>query len=388
MESAQLDVKVDAAAVRTYLTGLQASLVAAFGRIDGGSFRRDEWQRGEGGGGVSCVLEDSKVFERGGVGFSHVFGEALPPSASAVRPELAGRSWQAMGVSVVMHPRNPRAPTVHLNVRFFVALPPVIAVADAAANDTRPAARDSALEPELNRAEWRGRKIAAADQSGDASEEEVKQRFRELDERIDRAAKRNREDRRSEDADEADARAKPIWWFGGGMDLTPYYGYNEDAIHWHRNCRDALAPFGADYYPRYKKWCDDYFFIKHRSEPRGIGGIFFDDLSQPDFRSCFALMQSVSNSFLPGYLPILERRMTSPYGQRERDFQLYRRGRYVEFNLVYDRGTLFGLQSGGRAESILMSLPPNVSWRYDWQPEAGSEEDRLYKQFLIRKDWL
>ncbi|MBC7944976.1 MAG: coproporphyrinogen III oxidase, partial [Burkholderiales bacterium] len=217
-----------------------------------------------------------------------------------------------MGVSVVMHPRNPRAPTVHLNVRFFVALPPVIAAADAAANDTRPAARDSALEPELNRAEWRGRKIAAADQSGDASEEEVKQRFRELDERIDRAARRNREDRRSEDADEADARAKPIWWFGGGMDLTPYYGYKEDAIHWHRNCRDVLAPFAADYYPRYKKWCDDYFYIKHRNEPRGIGGIFFDDLSQPDFTSCFALMQSVGNGFLPGYRPILERRMTLP----------------------------------------------------------------------------
>jgi len=356
LESARLDL----AAVRAYLTGLQTALVAAFEQIDGGRFCRNEWQRGEGGGGISCILEDGAVFERGGVGFSHVFGDALPPSASAVRPALAGRSWQAMGVSVVMHPRNPHVPTVHLNVRFFVAVASDETSANDAANDERPASRESAQKPELH--------LVAT-------------------------AERDRGDKRSADAGEdadsgAHARAKPIWWFGGGMDLTPYYGYDEDAIHWHRNCRDALAPFGADYHARYKKWCDDYFFIKHRNEPRGIGGIFFDDLNQPDFASCFALVQSVGDHFLPGYLPILERRMTLPYAQRERDFQLYRRGRYVEFNLVYDRGTLFGLQSGGRAESILMSLPPVVSWRYDWKPEPGSEEERLYQEFIVRKEWI
>ncbi|OGA50962.1 MAG: coproporphyrinogen III oxidase, partial [Betaproteobacteria bacterium RIFCSPLOWO2_12_FULL_62_13] len=253
------------------------------------------------------LIEDGGVFERAGVNFSHVFGPNLPPSASASRPELAGRSFQAMGVSLVLHPRNPHVPTVHLNVRFFVA----------------------------------------------------------------------------EKSD-----AEPVWWFGGGTDLTPYYPFAEDAVHFHRTCRDALAPFGADYYPRFKKWCDEYFYIKHRGEPRGIGGIFFDDLSGPGFETCYRLAKSVGEHFLPAYIPIVERRMNLPYGERERAFQAYRRGRYVEFNLVYDRGTLFGLQSGGRAESILMSLPPVVAWRYDWKPAPGSPEEALYRDFLVPKDWV
>ena len=251
------------------------------------------------GGGGCGIIEEGKVFERGGVNFSHVTGEKLPPSATAARPELAGRGLEAMGVSLVLHPRNPYAPTVHMNVRFFIAA-----------------------------------------RAGEA----------------------------------------PVWWFGGGMDLTPYYGFEEDAVHFHRTCRDALAPFGADLHPRFKKWCDEYFFLKHRNEPRGIGGIFFDDLNEPDFDTAFAL-DRVGDHFLPAYVPILERRKDTPYGERERDFQAYRRGRYVEFNLVYDRGTLFGLQSGGRTESILMSLPPVVKWRYDWQPEPGSPEARLYSDF-------
>jgi coproporphyrinogen III oxidase len=240
------------------------------------------------------------------VNFSHVHGANLPPSASAGRPELAGRSFQALGVSLVLHPRNPYIPTVHLNVRCFVAEKPG---------------------------------------------------------------------------------ASPVWWFGGGADLTPYYPFAEDARHFHRVCREMLEPFGADRYPRYKKWCDDYFFIKHRAEPRGIGGIFFDDLNEPDFATCFALVESVGDHFLPAYVPILERRRRMAYGERERAFQAYRRGRYVEFNLVYDRGTLFGLQSGGRTESILMSLPPRVEWRYDWKPEPGSPEERLYTEFLVPKNW-
>jgi len=255
---------------------------------------------------VSQLLEDGAIFERAGVNFSHVFGGSLPPSASAGRPELAGRSFQAIGVSLVLHPRNPYVPTVHMNVRFF-----------------------------------------AAEKAGAAA----------------------------------------AWWFGGGMDLTPYYPFAEDARHFHRTCRAALAPFGAERYPRYKRWCDDYFYIKHRAEPRGIGGIFFDDLNEPDFASCFGLTRSVGAHFLPAYVPILERRKDLPYGERERAFQAYRRGRYVEFNLVYDRGTLFGLQSGGRTESILMSLPPRVEWRYDWKPEPGSPEEKLYTEFLIARDW-
>ena len=300
---------MDLIAVKDYCTGLQSRVVARLAAIDGKAFRSDRWQRPEGGGGVSCVIEEGGVFERGGVNFSHVTGKVLPPSATASRPELAGRGWDALGVSLVLHPRNPYAPTVHMNVRCFVAHLPSGA-------------------------------------------------------------------------------AQPAWWFGGGMDLTPYYGFEEDAVHFHRVCRDALIPFGADRYARYKRWCDKYFYLKHRQEPRGIGGIFFDDLNTPDFKTCFALQQSVGDHFLDAYLPILERRNNAPYGDRERDWQAYRRGRYVEFNLVYDRGTLFGLQSGGRVEAILMSLPPIVRWRYDWQPAPSSAEAKLYSDFLIRKNWL
>ena len=292
--------------VKNYFTGLQRTIVARLTAVDGRPFRRDEWARPEGGGGITQVLEDGAVFERAGVNFSRVSGSRLPPSASASRPELAGRSFQALGVSLVLHPRNPYVPTVHMNVRSFLA---------------------------------------------------------------------------------EQGAAAPVWWFGGGMDLTPYYGYAEDARHFHKTCRDALAPFGAERYPRYKKWCDDYFHLKHRGEPRGIGGVFYDDLSEPDFETCFALTRSVGDGFLAAYLPILERRKDLPYGARERAFQAYRRGRYVEFNLVYDRGTLFGLQSGGRTESILMSLPPRVEWRYDWKPEPGSPEERLYTEFLVPRDW-
>ena len=297
---------MDLAAVREFFAGLQQTIVARLSDADGRAFRRDEWARPEGGGGVTQILEDGGVFERAGVNFSHVSGASLPPSASAGRPELAGRSFQALGASLVLHPRNPYVPTVHMNVRFFVA--------------ERPG-------------------------------------------------------------------AGAVWWFGGGMDLTPYYPFAEDARHFHRACRDALAPFGAERYPRYKKWCDDYFHLKHRGEPRGIGGVFYDDLSEPDFETCFALTRSVGDGFLAAYLPILERRKDLPYGARERAFQAYRRGRYVEFNLVYDRGTLFGLQSGGRTESILMSLPPRVEWRYDWKPEPGSPEEKLYTEFLVPKGW-
>ena len=286
------------AAVSNHFTGLQASIVAALETLDGGKFRVDAWTRAEGGGGKACVLEDGALFERGGVNFSSVRGASLPPSASASRPQLAGRAFEAMGVSLVLHPRNPYCPTVHMNVRCLAA--------------------------------------------GDA------------------------------------------WWFGGGMDLTPYYGFEEDARHFHATCKSAV---GKDLHPRFKKWCDEYFFLKHRNEPRGIGGIFFDDLNDPDFDSCFALVRSVGDHFLAAYVPIVERRRETPYGEREREFQAYRRGRYVEFNLVYDRGTLFGLQSGGRTEAILMSLPPRAAWRYDWRPEAGSPEDELCRAFLKPKDW-
>jgi len=296
-----------AAAVKIYLQQLQARIVGALEELDGKPFSSDSWQRPEGGGGTSRILEEGQVFERGGVGFSHVTGSSLPPSAAANRPEIAGRAWQAMGVSLVLHPRNPYAPTVHMNVRFFTA----------------------------------------------------------------EAAGQER-----------------VWWFGGGMDLTPYYGYTEDAVHFHRTCRDALQPFGAELYPEFKEWCDEYFYLKHRREQRGIGGIFFDDFNRLGFAQSFAMMQSVGDHFLDAYLPVLRRRLATPYGERERDFQAYRRGRYVEFNLVFDRGTLFGLQSGGRTESILMSLPPIVKWRYDWQPAAGSEEARLATDFLVRRDWL
>ena len=295
------------APVRAYLTDLQNRIIAALDALDGGTFRRDAWQRPQGGSGESRVIEESHLFERGGVNFSHVTGGNLPPSATANRPELAGRSFEAMGVSLVLHPRNPYCPTAHMNVRFFIA-------------------------------------------TAEGQE--------------------------------------PVWWFGGGMDLTPYYGFAEDARHFHQTCKDALAPFGETVHPRYKKWCDEYFFLKHRNEPRGVGGVFYDDLNEGGFERCFDLTRSVGDAFVPAYLPILEQRRHLAYGERERDFQAYRRGRYVEFNLVWDRGTLFGLQSGGRTESILMSMPPGVKWPYDWQPEAGSAEAALYTDFLPPRDWV
>jgi coproporphyrinogen III oxidase len=285
---------MDAAAVHAYFAGLQQRIVSALEQLDS-PFRRDAWTRPEGGGGASCILEEGKIFERAGVNLSRVQGKALPPSASAARPQLAGRGYDAMGVSLVLHPRNPYCPTVHMNVRFF------------SAGDT--------------------------------------------------------------------------WWFGGGMDLTPYYGFEEDARHFHATCRKATGERHAEF----KKWCDEYFHLRHRNEPRGVGGVFFDDLAGD---AAFDLTKSVGDHFLDAYLPILERRKDRPYGERERAFQAYRRGRYVEFNLVYDRGTLFGLQSGGRTESILMSLPPRVEWRYDWKPEPGSPEEALYKNFLIARDWV
>jgi coproporphyrinogen III oxidase len=295
------------AAVKTYLLDLHARIVATLEEVDGKPFVTDAWQRQEGGGGISRVIEEGNVFERGGVNFSHDVGKNLPPSAAANRPAIAGRAWEAMGVSLVLHPRNPYAPTTHMNVRFF---------------------------------------------SATAEGQE------------------------------------PVWWFGGGMDLTPYYGFAEDAQHFHQTCRDALDPYDEDLYPHFKRWCDEYFYLKHRNEPRGIGGIFFDDYNEPRFDTCFAVQRSVGDRFLDAYLPILQRRKDAAYGERERDFQAYRRGRYVEFNLVYDRGTLFGLQSGGRTESILMSLPPIVKWRYDWHPEAGSAEAKLYSDFLVHREWV
>ncbi len=298
---------MDTNLVKGYLLGLQARIVDTLASLDGQPFRRDEWQRPEGGGGITRLIEEGGVFERGGVNFSHVLGRQLPPSASVHRPELAGRAWEAMGVSLVLHPRNPYVPTVHMNVRMFVAT-----------------------------------------KEGEA----------------------------------------PVFWFGGGMDMTPYYPFEEDAVHFHRTCKAALEPFGADCHARFKQWCDEYFYLKHRQEPRGIGGIFFDDLSQGGFEQCFSLMQSVGDRFLDAYVPLVLRRNQLAYGERERDFQAYRRGRYVEFNLVFDRGTLFGLQSGGRTESILMSLPPSVKWRYDWHPEPASPEAKLYSDFLIARDWV
>ena len=297
----------DPNAVRTWLLSLQERIVSAAEAVDGGQFIRDSWERPEGGGGISRLIEEGNVLERGGVGFSHVKGMSLPPSAAANRPEVAGHPWEAMGVSLVFHPRNPYAPTVHMNVRFFTT------------------------------------------------------------------------------TGEGDQR---VWWFGGGMDLTPYYGFEEDAQHFHQTCRNALDPFGSELHPRFKQWCDEYFYLKHRKEARGVGGVFFDDFNAAGFEQSFAMTQSVGDHFIDAYLPILKRRKDIAYGERERDFQAYRRGRYVEFNLVFDRGTLFGLQSGGRTESILMSMPPIVKWRYDWQPEAGSPEAKLYTDFLPHRDWL
>ena len=294
--------------VKNYLLGLQQDICAGLAEEDGAAdFIVDEWQRPEGGGGRSRVLAEGAVFEKAGVNFSHVMGAALPGSASAARPELAGRSYQAMGVSLVIHPRNPYVPTSHANVRLFVAEKP------------------------------------------------------------------------GED---------PVWWFGGGYDLTPYYGNREDCVSWHREAERACAEFGDDVYPRFKAWCDDYFFLRHRNEPRGVGGLFFDDLNEWDFETTFAFMRSVGNSFLSAYRPIVQRRKDTPYGDRERQFQLYRRGRYVEFNLVFDRGTLFGLQSDGRTEAILMSLPPLVRWEYNYRPEPGTPEAELTDYYLQHRDWL
>jgi len=297
----------DSAAVKEFLIELQELIVERLEQVDGKKFLRDDWSRPEGGGGISCILEEGNVLERGGIAFSHVTGDKLHASATAHRPELAGRRWEAMAVSLVLHPRNPHAPTTHMNVRMFVAT-----------------------------------------KDGEA----------------------------------------PVFWFGGGMDLTPYYGYAEDAVHFHQTCRNALNPFGAGLHAKYKKWCDEYFFLPHRNEPRGIGGIFFDDLNEPDFDTSFGILESVGDHFLSAYVPILERRKDTPYGERERDFQLYRRGRYVEFNLVIDRGTIFGLQTGGRTESILLSMPPLVKWRYDWHPEKGSAEAKLYEEFLVPREWV
>lgn len=298
----------DTAAVKSFLLDLQSRIVARLEALDGSAFRRDEWERPAGGGGISRVIENGKVFERGGVMFSHVCGDGLPASASASRPGIAGKSFEAMGVSLVIHPRNPYVPTVHLNVRLF-------------------STRARGDEP-------------------------------------------------------------AIWWFGGGMDLTPFYPFEKDVVRFHGACKAALEPFGPDYYPKYKRWCDEYFYLKHRQEARGVGGVFFDDLNEPGFDTSFAITRSVGDAFLDAYPDIVTRHRDHAFGERERSFQLYRRGRYVEFNLVYDRGTLFGLQSGGRTEAILVSMPPLANWTYDWAPESGSPESRLYTDFLPHRDWV
>jgi coproporphyrinogen III oxidase len=297
----------DVDAVLAYLRELQDRICGALETADEkAAFIRDPWERAEGGGGESRVLRDGKIFEQAGVNFSHVTGASLPASATAQRPELAAAPWQAMGVSLVIHPWNPYVPTTHANVRFFCA----------------------------------------------------------------------------------QSAAGPVWWFGGGFDLTPFYPFDDDVLHWHQTALRACEPFGADVYTKHKQWCDRYFFLKHRNETRGIGGLFFDDLNEWGFARCFEYQRSVGDHFIAAYLPIVARRKDISYGQRERDFQLYRRGRYVEFNLVYDRGTSFGLQSGGRAESILMSLPPLARWQYNWQPQPGTPEARLYSDFLRPRDWL
>lgn len=295
-------------AVTDYLLSLQNRIVAELEHVDDKArFHEDTWDRAGGGGGRSRVLKDGRIFEQAGVNFSRVSGTELPPSASKSRPDLAGKGFQAAGVSLVLHPHNPYVPTTHANFRYFVA------------------------------------------------------------------------------GNEAD---NPVWWFGGGYDLTPYYPFLEDVVHWHETAKAACDPFGEDRYARYKQWCDEYFYLKHRNETRGVGGLFFDDLNEPDFEQCFEFLRSVGDSFTNAYVPIAKRRHSHPYGERQREFQLYRRGRYVEFNLIYDRGTIFGLQSGGRTESILMSLPPRVRWEYDWTPEPGSAEEKLYADFLRPRDWL
>lgn len=294
--------------VNAYLTELQDRICSALEAADGqATFQQDSWQRPGGGGGRSRVMRDGAVFEQGGVGYSHVYGEQMPASATAHRPELAGRNFNACGVSLVIHPHNPYVPTSHANVRFFIA------------------------------------------------EKE---------------------------------HAEPVWWFGGGFDLTPFYPFDEDIKHWHQVAYDALQPFGDELYPKFKQWCDDYFYLRHRGETRGVGGLFFDDLNERGFAESFAIMRAVGDAYVDAYLPIVKRRKDMPYSERERQFQLYRRGRYVEFNLVWDRGTLFGLQTGGRTESILMSMPPLVRWEYGYEPEPGSPEARLYQDYLRPRDWL
>jgi coproporphyrinogen III oxidase len=302
---------IDTQAVKTYLLDLQNRITSATSAVDGKPFVMDTWEKPKDsklqGSGRTCILENGNILEKGGVGFSHVSGNQLPPAATQNRPEIAGRTFEAMGVSLVFHPRNPKAPTTHMNVRCFIAQAP---------------------------------------------------------------------------------NQDPVWWFGGGFDLTPYYGVDEDCKHFHQTAKDALDPFGADLYPRFKKWCDEYFYLRHRDEPRGIGGIFFDDFNDLGFETSFAMMRSVGDAFIEAYLPILKRRYQEPYTQAERDFQEYRRGRYVEYNLIFDRGTIFGLQSGGRSESILMSMPPVVTWKYNWQPQPGTPEARLYERYLKPRDWL
>ncbi|WP_417664338.1 oxygen-dependent coproporphyrinogen oxidase [Pseudidiomarina donghaiensis] len=296
------------AQVNAYLKSLQDRICTVLEQADGlGQFVEDSWQRPGGGGGRSRVMREGAVLEQGGVGYSHVFGEQMPASATAHRPELAGRNFNACGVSLVMHPRNPYVPTSHANVRFFIA---------------------------------------------------------------------EKED------------AEPVWWFGGGFDLTPFYPFDDDIKHWHQVAYDALQPFGEELYPKFKQWCDEYFWLKHRDETRGVGGLFFDDLNQRGFEESFAIMRAVGDAYVDAYLPIIARRKDTPYGDRERNFQLYRRGRYVEFNLVWDRGTLFGLQTGGRTESILMSMPPLARWEYGFEPEPGSAEAKLYSDYLRPRDWL
>jgi coproporphyrinogen III oxidase len=345
-----LSTSLNAEAVLTYLQSLQTKIIEALELVDGKTFLHDSWQRPEGGGGNSCMLEGGNVFERAGVGFSHVLGNKLPPAATIAHPEAAGRAWEAMGVSLVLHPRNPYVPTVHMNIRFFVAKAPQ-------------------SEGDMQSAKYQGaRQGAEADFS--------------------QTAHQVRQEKSNESNAVAALDTQPIWWFGGGMDLTPYYGFKEDCEHFHRTNKTALDSFNPAYYPKFKKHCDEYFYLKHRKEPRGIGGIFFDDFNELGFEQSFALQRAVGDSFLQAYLPILQRRKDTLYTEKERDFQAYRRGRYVEFNLVHDRGTLFGLQSNGRTESILMSMPPIVKWRYDWKPENGSAEAKLYTDFLIDRDWL
>lgn len=349
-----MSAQLNSAAVLHYLQNLQNQIVEALELVDGKTFLHDSWNRPEGGGGTSCLLEGGNVFERAGVGFSYVLGNKLPPAATIAHPEAAGRAWEAMGVSLVLHPRNPYVPTVHMNVRFFVARVPQ--------NNHNKADTISAMSLRT--------KQDGKDES--AQTVDVLQQA---------------------DSDETNAvvaaeASEDIWWFGGGMDLTPYYGFEEDCMHFHRTNKTALDAFDSTYYPQFKKHCDEYFYLKHRKEPRGIGGIFFDDFNALGFEQSFALQRAVGDSFLQAYLPILQRRKDIAFTEKERDFQAYRRGRYVEFNLVYDRGTLFGLQSNGRTESILMSMPPIVKWRYDWKPENDSAEAKLYTDFLIDRDWI